>query len=95
MAKGIRVDLNKGTLQEYLDGQHGVREELTGRAGRVLAAARAAAPVATGEYRDGLHISEDHTDRLAVRVGSSADHAWIVEARTGNLSGALDAAGGS
>ena len=95
MAKGIRVDLNKGTLQEYLDGDHGVRADLVGRAGSVLASAKASAPVDTGAYRDGLHIFEDHTDRLAVHVGSSAYYAWVVEARTGNLAGALDAAGGS
>lgn len=76
----------------------GVRAELTKRAERVLAQAKSTAPYdesnTTGpHYRDGLHIEQDTTDRAAVRIKGGTDHDWIVEARTGNLARALDAAG--
>lgn len=71
-----------------------VRASLTARAERVLAAAQSSAPVATGGYRDGLEIVQDSTDRVAVRVVGTAPHSHIVEADTGNLARALDAAGG-
>lgn len=62
---------------------------------QVLAKAEASAPVDTGAYRDSLHIEHVTTDRAVVRVVAGTDHAWIVEARTGNLARALDAAGGA
>lgn len=82
--KGVRAILNSAE----------VRVMLTGKADAVLAAARAAAPVKTGRYRDSLGIVQDSTDRAAVRVTSTAEHAMVVEANTGNLARALDAAGG-
>jgi hypothetical protein len=66
-----------------------VRDAVTQRAERVLAAAKAAAPVATGEYRDSLHIEQATTDRAVARVVAGTDHGAIVEANTGNLSRAL------
>lgn len=71
-----------------------VRASLTARAERVLAAAQASAPVVTGGYRDGLEIVQDSTDRVAVRVVGTTPHSHLVEADTGNLARALDAAGG-
>lgn len=53
------------------------------------------APVDTGAYRDGITVWSDVTDRAVTRVGSTAPHARLVEANTGNLARALDAAGGS
>lgn len=91
---GIKVQLNHRTIAELL-GSEEVRAELTKRAERVLAAAKASAPVATGAYRDGLHIEQATTDRAVVRVRGNTDHDWIVEARTGNLARAIDAAGAS
>lgn len=73
----------------------GVRDDLTERAERVADSARSSAPVATGEYRDSIHVLQGTTDRAAVRVGTTAPHGLVVEARTGNLARALDAAGGS
>ena len=71
------------------------RKDLTGRAQRVLASAKASAPVATGEYRDGLHIEQDtHPTRAVVRVAGDTDHDFLVEADTGNLARALDQARG-
>lgn len=87
---GIRVKLNRGGMAALLKSAD-VRHELTKRAESVLDAAVSNAPVASGEYRESLHIRQDTTDRVAVRVGSDAPHAWVVEAKTGNLARALDA----
>jgi hypothetical protein len=72
-----------------------VRAALTARAERSLAKAKADAPVKSGEYRDGLHLVQDTTDRAVVRVAGSTQHDWYVEATHGVLARALDAAGGS
>ena len=90
---GIKVKLNHASMADLLKSAE-VRAALTTRAEAVLAKAQADAPVATGEYRDSLHIEQDTTDRAAVRVVAGTDHAWVVEAKTGNLARALDAAGG-
>lgn len=87
------VQLNSAGMAELLNSD-GVRAELTGRAESVLGAARSGAPVVTGAYRDSLHIEQHATDRAAVRVVAGSDHGLEVEARTGNLARALDAAGG-
>lgn len=60
----------------------------------VLTAARASAPVLTGAYKDGLGVESDTADTVVERVGSSVRYAPFVEADTGNLLRALDAAGG-
>lgn len=80
------------------DGYHDLlnalqlRLRLTPLADRVLQLAKANAPVDTGAYRDGLHIEQDSTDRVAVRVAGGTAYDVIVEANTGNLARALDAA---
>lgn len=91
MSKGITVKLDHGGMAALLKSDE-VRSELTTRAEAVLSAAQSSAPVASGEYRDGLHIEQATTDRAVVRVSGSTDHDWIVEANTGNLARALDAA---
>lgn len=88
MARSVKMNY-KG-VGEVLNST-GVRADLTSRAERVLSAAQGSAPVASGEYRDGLHIIQDTTDRAVVRVSGGTDHDWIVEANTGNLARALDA----
>lgn len=90
-----RVKLNSRAVQDMLDGGNGMRALLMERAQRVLSAAESSAPVETGEYRSRLAISEGHTDRLVLRVGSSAPHSHLVEAKHGTMAHALDAAGGS
>jgi hypothetical protein len=70
-----------------------VRNELRRRAEKVLAQAKATAPVATGEYRNGLHLEEMPDG--SIRVAGSTDHDIYVEADTGNLLRSLDAAGGT
>lgn len=88
-----RVRLNSAGMRALLN-EGGVRDMLTSRMQDALAAARASAPVESGEYRDGLGVFQATTDRAAVRLGSTARHAPLVEARTGNIARALDAAGG-
>jgi hypothetical protein len=84
------VKLNHRGMGELLKSAD-VRSALTKRAERVLAKAKADAPVATGAYRDGLHIDQATTDRAVVRVAGATDHDFIVEANTGNLARSLDA----
>ena len=90
MARG-RVDLNSAGMEELLNSSD-VRAELTSRAEQALSAAKADAPVASGEYRDSLKILQATTDRAVVRVGSDAPHALVVEANHGVLARALDSA---
>lgn len=88
-----RVKMNSAGIKELLNSP-GVRAELTKHAGAVLSEAQANAPVGeTGDYMASLHIKQDTTDRAVVRVGSDVAYARVVEARTGNLSRALDARG--
>jgi hypothetical protein len=89
-----RITLNSAGMRALLHDE-GVRAMLTARMGRVLAQAKATAPVATGAYRDSLHLEQDTTDRAVVRVASGTDHGILVESKTGNLARALDAAGGA
>jgi hypothetical protein len=86
------VIINHSTIQSYLDGDHGVEGMLEDSAQRALSAAQGSAPVASGAYRDSLHIETDHTDRMVKRVVSDVDYALVVEANTGTLARALDAA---
>lgn len=90
----VEVELNHAGMAELLKSA-GVRADLERRAERVLAAARASAPVDTGEHRDSLHIELVTTDRATVRVRNETDHSWVLEASTGHLARALDAAGGT
>lgn len=90
MASSIKVDLNSRGMAELLKSDD-VRAELTKRAEAVLSAAKAAAPVASGAYRDSLAVVQDTTDRAVVRVASDVAHAFVVEANTGCLARSLDA----
>lgn len=91
---GVKVKLNHGGMAALLRDP-GVRAELTRRMERSEQAAKESAPVESGEYRDSIHIEQDTTDRAAVRLVADSDHALVVEAKTGNLARALDAAGGA
>lgn len=72
----------------------GVGADLTKRAERVAARARATAPVATGEYRDSITVETDVTDRVVARVVARDRKSHLIESRTGNLTRAIDSAGG-
>ena len=88
-----RIKLNSAGIQSYLDGGGGVDALLEAEAQERADRARANAPVASGAYRDSIHVETDHTDRMVVRVVASAPHAFVVEARNGVLAKASDAAG--
>ena len=94
MAGKPRVKLNSPGVLAILndDGVRGYLEEL---AARVADAAKATAPVRSGEYRDSIDYGSATTDRAVGRVYASSAHALVVEARTGNLARSLDAAGGA
>ena len=77
--------INHRTIQEYLDGQHGVEELLEREAQASLQRAQESAPVVSGDYRDSLHIETLHTDRLVKRVVADVDYALEVEANHGTL----------
>lgn len=88
-----KFTLNHSNVGKILKSD-GVRRDLTKRAERVLAEAESTAPVESGAYRDGLEIVQETTDRAVVRVAGTVAYTLRVEAETGNLSRALDAAGG-
>lgn len=87
-----RITLNHREIQSYLNGDHGVESLLESAAQGALNAAQSSAPVASGAYRDSLHIETDHTDRMVKRVVADVPYALVVEANTGNLARALDSA---
>lgn len=89
----VKVKLHSSGMQALLQDP-GLRADLRSRAERVLSSAKASSPVEDGDLRDSLHIEDDTTDRAAVRVVSNAPHAPLIEARTGFMTSALDAAGG-
>ena len=71
----------------------GVQRLTDAAAERVLAAAKASAPVETGDYRDGLHIEHyDAKYRRTTRVVGDDAKTLLVEAKTGNLARAMQKA---
>ena len=91
--RDAKVKLDSAGVRALLNDA-GVRAELARRADAVAAAARASAPVATGEYQASIGRQSVTTDRAVERVVADAPHALVVEARTGNLARAMNAAGG-
>lgn len=66
---------------------------------KVADAARASAPVGeTGDYKGSIHVESDKRtsegDWAHARVVADSDHAGIVNARTGNLTRALNGVSG-
>lgn len=72
----------------------GVLADLMRRAERVASTARASSPVDTGDYRDSITVEADTSGRSSARVVARDRKSHIIEAKTGNLSRALDSAGG-
>ena len=89
MAANVRIVMNPRGVEEMLQDA-----DLMPFGEKVEAAAQSSAPVLTGTYRDSIH-TEDAPDGLGVVVVSDVRYAIYVEAATGNLSRALDAAGGA
>lgn len=85
----VRVRLNPAGIREVLTSA-GVESELMSIAEHVAAAARASAPVDSGEYAASIKVfSEQHADRVVAHIAATAPHAMLVEANTGNLARAL------
>jgi hypothetical protein len=83
---------NNGVRELLLSGE--VRRDLYRRGQAMLSAARASAPYRTGAYRNSLRVEQStRSDRASVRVVADVDYALKVEADSGNLARALDAAG--
>lgn len=88
-----RFKINHGGIQSYLDGGNGVSALLHAKAASVLSAAQSDPHDDSGAYEASLHIEEDHTDRMVVRVIADVPYSHVVEANFGVLGRALDAAG--
>lgn len=70
--------------------QAGVRAELERLGEQAAARARATAPVQSGAYRDSIGSEiDDSGARPRAVVYAFADHAFVVEAATGNLARAM------
>lgn len=87
-----KVRLNNRDFGEALVAFVGpVQEKI---ADDIASRARSAAPVASGEYRDGIDTNSDvwHKGALSflrARVIARAAHSTVVEAKTGNLKRAI------
>lgn len=84
----VQIKLDRGGIREVLNSQ-GVRSALRKEAEEVSARARSSAPVDSGEYRDSIVVVSATTDRAVERVTATAEHAMLIESRTGNLRRAL------
>ena len=88
-----KVILNRSGMHELLTSPQ-VAAELEERAGRVLSAAQASAPVVSGAYRDSLRVEVvQHPSRVVARVVAGVGYGMAVEARHGVLVRALGQAG--
>jgi len=76
-------------IQALLDGANGVEAMLDAEAEKVASAARSNAPVASGAYRDSIHVETAHTDRIVKRVVADVNYAMVVEANNGTLARSL------
>lgn len=94
MATAVRVEMSRGFLRQVLKSPE-VARDLERRANRVLAAARSAAPVRTGDYQRSLMgvVGVDR-GRVKARVGTTDPAGRIIEARHHVLAHALEAAHG-
>lgn len=92
MARDVRVEVDQAAVEALLKSS-AINADMTRRGEKVLDEAARNAPVDTGAYKAGLHLEQD-TETGGVRVAGNTDHDWYVEADTGNLARALDAAAG-
>lgn len=87
----MRFQLISSGMREVLNFP-GTRAVLTGPAARVLSACQSNPPIDTGEYSQSFKLVSDSTDRAVERVINTADHAMLVEAKTGHMARALGSA---
>jgi hypothetical protein len=87
----FRVKLNHAGMRELLTSA-GVQQDLDNRTERMAAAAQAAAPVQSGDYRDSIHAEPAPTRKRArAKVVADVPYALVVEAKHRTLGRALDA----
>lgn len=86
-----KVKLNHSGIAEMLKSA-AIREVCTGKAERVLAAAKADPHDESGDYEAGIEIQQATTDRAVTRVVATDWKSPILEAKYGILNRALDAA---
>ncbi len=67
------------------------RNDGAARIERIAAAARADAPVESGDYQGSIRTELVYTDRPVWRCIADVPHALVVNANTGNLPRAMDA----
>lgn len=89
----LKVTLNSREIAKMLKSSE-VSHGLDPAANAIRDRAKATAPVRTGRYRDSIHVETETTDRVKKRIGSDVSYSMMVEAQTGNLTRALDAASG-
>ncbi len=83
------MKLNSAGMDELLKSA-GVEALVEGIAQEKAARAKASAPVDSGDYRDSIEVwTEVHPTRVVAHYGSTAPHAAVVEARTGNIARSL------
>lgn len=80
MARRAKVKLNHHNIGRILTGD-AMYSALEADGERVLANVKEAAPVDTGEYRDGLRLERALTDRAVVRIVSDDPGAFAIEVR--------------
>ena len=84
--------ISRGVVKMFDD----VTPHMAKLGGLVVADAKANAPVASGAYRDSIHLEMvRHGDRTVAQIVADVPYAMSVEADTGNLTRSLDAAGGA
>lgn len=83
---------NAAGYREFLHSEP-LAADMKRRGEAVAAAAQASAVRESGDYADSVAvIVEDHPSRVVAHVSASVPYAAAIEARTGNLARALDAA---
>lgn len=95
-APRVKVVTNRDALRQ-LRSEPTVAALVRSRAERVRDEARSTAPVLTGAYRDSIVVLDRSNKKSGGRfsIGSDVPYAMVLEARTGNLARAIDAARGS
>lgn len=88
----VKVELIPSGMKELLRDRD-VAKDMLRRMDRVAETARGTAVVLTGAYRDGITAWVEIEETAVGRAGSTVGHAKFVEADTGNMARALDAAG--
>ena len=79
---------------EQMGKSAGVERLVEDRADAVAAAARATAPVAEGDYRDGITVVKRESDKRTVFLVKGTNwKTMLIESKTGNLVRALRRAG--